>query len=164
MKIQNLEELYVDVLKDLYDAEQQIMKALPKMAKAAHSTELRQGFEEHLTQTERQAARLEQIFSAMDTKPGGKKCIGMEGLIKEGEEIMKEAKKPSDVLDAGLIAAAQKVEHYEISGYGTARTYAQLLGESDAAELLQQTLEEEALTDEKLNQLAEGFINLEAMA
>ncbi len=158
-KVQNLEELYVDLLKDLYSAENQLIKALPKMAKAANSDELRQGFEEHLRQTEGQARRIEQIFEARgEGSPRGKKCVGMEGLIEEGKEVMKEA-SPSSALDAGLIAAAQKVEHYEISGYGTAHTWAQRLGYPDAARLLKETLDEESRTDEKLTRLAESHIN-----
>src|SRR5574338_1226508 len=157
MKIEDLEDLYVDLLKDLYSAEQQLIKALPKMAKAAHSEELRKGFEEHLRQTERHAQRIEQIFAEREGSPGGKKCVGMEGLIEEGSELMKEAKEP-DALDAGLIAAAQKVEHYEISGYGTARAWARKMGYHDAARLLEETLDEEAMTDEKLTQLAETHI------
>ncbi|MGE5250022.1 MAG: ferritin-like domain-containing protein [Bacteroidota bacterium] len=161
-KIENLEDLYVDLLKDLYSAEKQLIKALPKMAKAAHSPELRKGFEEHLRQTEHQAERIERIFSQRaDGAPGGKKCVGMEGLIEEGSELMKEDVE-DHVLDAGLIAAAQKVEHYEISGYGTARAWARKLGYDDAARLLQETLDEEAMTDEKLTKLAEANINRKA--
>ena len=164
MKMNNLEALFVDQLKDLYDAEHQLIDALPKMANAAHSRDLKQGFEQHLNQTREQARRLEQIFSDLDEKPGGKKCVGMQGLIKEGEELIKEKKADPDVIDAGLIAAAQKVEHYEISGYGTARTYAEMLGKNEAARLLQRTLEEESQTDEKLTQLAMSHINVEAMS
>lgn len=162
-KLNSLEGLYIDMLKDLYSSEQQISKALPQLAKKAHTPELRQAFEEHLAQTENQIARLEQIFSSMKSSPRGKKCAGMEGIIKEGEEMMKESIDP-EVLDAALIAAAQKVEHYEISSYGTARTYAQTLGYHDAVTLLQQTLEEESATDEKLTTLAENFVNAEAVA
>jgi ferritin-like metal-binding protein YciE len=162
MKIQNLEDLYVDLLKDLYSAEQQLIKALPKMAAAAHSPDLKRGFEEHLRQTQRQAERIERIFSERNNgAPGGKKCRGMEGLIEEGSELMKEA-EDANTLDAGLIAAAQKVEHYEISSYGTARAWARKLGYSDAARLLEETLDEEAITDEKLTQLAESHINRQA--
>lgn len=162
-KLNSLEGLYIDMLKDLYSAEQQITKALPQMAKKAHTPELRQAFDEHLGQTENQIARLEQIFSSLKGSPRGKKCAGMEGIIKEGEEMMKESIDP-EVLDAALIAAAQKVEHYEISCYGTARTYAQTLGHHDAVTLLQQSLEEESATDEKLSTLAENFVNAEAVA
>lgn len=149
----SLQELYVDQLKDLYNAETQLVKALPKMAKAAQSDILRQGFEQHLEQTKDHVDRLEQIFTAMDESPKGKKCAGMEGLIEEGEEIIDEQSN-SDALDSGLIAAAQRVEHYEIAGYGTVRTYAELLGESEAVNLLQQTLDEEKETDEKLTEIA----------
>lgn len=164
MKMDSLEALFVDQLKDLYDAEKQLIDALPKMAKAAHNTQLKQGFEQHLQQTREQAQRLEQIFNQINEKPGGKKCVGMQGLIKEGEEIMKEKQGDPDVLDAGMIAAAQKVEHYEISGYGTAKTYAQMLGMDDAAKLLDKTLSEEYKTDEKLTRLAESHINIQAMS
>lgn len=149
----SLQELYVEQLKDLYNAETQLVKALPKMVKAAQSEELRQGFEQHLEQTKGHVDRLEQIFSAMDESPKGKRCAGMEGLIEEGQEIIDEESN-SDALDAGLIAAAQRVEHYEIAGYGTVRSYAKLLGESEAVNLLQQTLDEEKETDEKLTELA----------
>jgi ferritin-like metal-binding protein YciE len=162
-KMKNLEDLLVHQLKDLYSAENQIVKALPKMAKAANSPELRRGFEDHLEQTKRQAERIEQIFEkhGLDGSPKGKKCVGMEGLIKEGEEVISEEAEP-DVKDAGLIAAAQKVEHYEIASYGTARTYAETLGYKDAARLLQQTLDEESKTNEKLTMMAESHINQKA--
>jgi ferritin-like metal-binding protein YciE len=162
-KINNLEDLLVDQLKDLYSAENQLVKALPKMAKAANSQDLKKGFEKHLEETKRQAERIEQIFDkhGLSGSPKGKKCVGMEGLIKEGEEILKENIDP-DALDAGLIAAAQKVEHYEIASYGTARTYAKTLGYTEAARLLQQTLDEESKTNEKLTALAESHINIEA--
>ena len=163
-KLNNLEDLLVDQLKDLYSAENMLAKALPKMAKAANSQDLKMGFEQHAEQTKKQAERIEEIFEkhGINGSPKGKKCVGMEGLIKEGEEIMKEDAS-KDVLDAGLIAAAQKVEHYEIAGYGTARTYAETLGYKDAARLLQQTLDEESMTNEKLTKLAESHINIEAM-
>ncbi len=165
-KMNSLEDLFIDQLKDLYNAESQLIKALPKMAKAASSTELQNGFKEHLEQTKRQADRIVQIFQEGDGKgpqgtPRGKKCVGMEGLIKEGQEIIAENASPS-VKDAGLIAAAQKVEHYEISGYGTARTYAQMLGYNKAAKLLEDTLHEEEQTDKKLTALAESQINARA--
>ena len=156
-------EHYVDELRDLYDAEKQILTALPKMAEAASHAELRKAFEMHLKQTEGQVARLEKIFESLGEQPTGKKCVAMAGLIKEGDELMKEGLEP-DVLDAALIGAAQKVEHYEMAGYGTARTWAKRLGEQEACELLQKTLEEEAATDEKLTKLAEPKINKEAMA
>jgi len=161
MKIKTLEELFVDELKDLYDAEKQIIKALPKMAKAASSEDLREAFQEHLEVTRRQVERLENIFSKLDDKPAGKKCAGMQGLIEEGQDLISEGDESPD-LDAGLIAAAQKVEHYEIAGYGTARTHAELLGNREAARLLEQTLQEEKRTDEKLTELAENFVNQEA--
>jgi ferritin-like metal-binding protein YciE len=160
VEINSLRELYVEQLRDLYDAENQLIKALPKMAKEATSDELRQGIEEHLEQTRGQAERLEQIFEQLGEKAKGKKCKGMQGLIEEGQETLEEDME-EDTKDAAIIAAAQRVEHYEISGYGTARTYANLLGENEAAELLEQTLQEEKETDQKLNQLAEE-INVEA--
>jgi len=161
MKVKNLHDLFVEELKDLYSAEKQLLRALPKMAKAATSDELRQGFEEHLEQTEAQVARLEEIFEQLEVSPRGKKCVAMEGLIEEGKEIMEED-MDENVLDAALIAAAQKVEHYEIAGYGTVCTFARLLGEDRAAELLQETLDEEKETDVKLTELAETTINAEA--
>ena len=160
-KMQKLEDLFEDMLKDIYDAEMQIVTALPKMIDAAHSQDLKNGFKEHLEVTRRQTQRLEQIFKEMKTDPKGKKCVGMQGLIKEGEEIMKEAGDP-DVMDAGLIAAAQKIEHYEISSYGSARAYAQALGHQTFAGLLNQTLQEEGQTDKKLTALAEGHINVQS--
>ena len=157
-----LHELLVDELKDLLSAENQIIKALPRMAKAASAPELKRAFEKHLVETRRQAERLEQIGRALDVKLTGKKCKGMEGLIEEGKEIMQEDLDES-ALDAGLIGAAQKVEHYEIAAYGTARTHAQLLGHDRIARLLQQTLDEEGATDKKLTMLAEKVINVEAL-
>lgn len=160
-KMKNLEDLFVHSLEDLYDAEKQLMKALPKMADAAHSNELKQGFKDHQEVTQRQIERLEQIFKEMKMEAKGKKCKGMEGLIKEGDEMMKEEMEPQ-VMDAALIAAAQKIEHYEISGYGTARAYAQALGHQNIARLLDQTADEEGQTDKKLTTLAEGHINARA--
>jgi ferritin-like metal-binding protein YciE len=154
--VESLNELFVEQLRDLYDAENQLIKALPKMAQGANSDELRQGFEEHLEQTKEHAQRIEQIFEQLGEKAKGKKCKGMEGLIKEGSETLSEDMS-EDVKDAAIIAAAQRVEHYEIAGYGTARTFANLLGEDEAASLLEQTLEEEKETDAKLTQLAEGI-------
>lgn len=148
-----LRELYIDELKDLYSAETRLVKALPKLAKAASSEELSQGFEEHLEQTKGHVERLEKIFESLDESPKGKKCAGMEGLIKEGSEVMEEDYEGA-VMDAGLIGAAQRVEHYEIAGYGTASEFATLLGEEEHASLLNQTLEEEKETDEKLTELA----------
>jgi ferritin-like metal-binding protein YciE len=159
-KITNLRDVFVEQLKDLYNAEQQLVKALPKMAKAASSTDLAQGFEEHLEQTKGHVNRLEEIFEKLEEKPTGKKCKAMEGLIKEGAETIEE--DASDAAkDALLIAAAQRVEHYEIAGYGSVKTYADLLGEKEAAELLAETLQEEKDTDEKLTEAAES-INAEA--
>ena len=161
MKENALKELYVDELRDIFNAENQLTKALPKMAKAATSNELRAGFEEHLEQTKGHVRRLEQIFDALGEKPTGKKCKGMEGLIEEGEEMIEEEELEEEVLDAGLISAAQRVEHYEIAAYGCVRTYAHLLGEDEAVEPLEATLKEEKATDQKLTQLAEK-INIEA--
>lgn len=158
-----LQELLVDELKDLFNAENQIIKALPRMAKAASSPELKRAFEKHLVETRRQAARLEQIGRALDVKLTGKKCKGMEGLIEEGKELLSEGLDESAV-DAGLIAAAQKVEHYEMAAYGTARTHARLLGHGKIAQLLQQTLDEEGATDKKLTMLAERIVNPEALS
>ncbi len=160
MKEEGLKGLYIDELRDIYSAENQLVKALPKMAKAAASDELRSGFEQHLEQTKGHVKRLEEIFSELDEKPTGKKCKGMQGLIEEGKEIIDEDLE-DEVLDAGLISAAQRVEHYEIAAYGCVRTFATILGEDSAAELLEQTLEEEKETDKKLTELAEN-INLEA--
>lgn len=161
MKDNLLRKLYIDELKDLYSAENQLVKALPKMAKAATSADLRAGFEGHLKQTQEHVARLEQIFEALEESPKGKHCKGMEGLIKEGSEMIAEDPEPEE-LNAGLIAAAQRVEHYEMAGYGCVRTYAQLLGESEAVTSLEKTLNEEKETDAKLTKLAET-INVEAM-
>lgn len=160
MANEGLRELYVNELKDLYSAENQLVKALPKMAKAASSDELRQGFEEHLEQTKGQVERLETIFESLDEQPKGKKCVGMEGLIKEGAEIMGEDFE-GPVMDAALIGAAQRVEHYEIAAYGTVCEFARILGESEHVSLLQETLDEEKETDEKLTELATQ-INSEA--
>ena len=157
-----LQELLVDELKDLYSAENQILKALPKMAKAAGSPELKRAFERHLEETKRQVERLDQIGDQLDVRMTGKRCKGMAGLIEEGNELIQED-MDQDALDAGLIGAAQKVEHYEIAGYGTARTHAEMLGYTKVARLLQQTLNEEGATDKKLSQLAESIINVEAV-
>jgi ferritin-like metal-binding protein YciE len=158
MPQKGLKELYIDELKDLYSAENQLVKALPKMAKAATSTKLRQGFEEHLEQTKGHVQRLEQIFESVDESPKGKKCTGMEGLIEEGSEITEEDFE-GPVLDAGLIGAAQRVEHYEIAAYGTARAFAEELGESKHVSLLEATLSEEEATDEKLTELSQEINN-----
>jgi len=150
----SLRQLYINELKDLYNAETQLVKALPKMAKASSNAELRQGFEEHLRQTSEHVSRLEQIFDMLGEKATGKKCLGMDGLVKEGAEVLSEDYEGA-VMDAAIIGAAQRVEHYEIAGYGTARTFAETLGENEHISLLEQTLEEEKQTDEKLTQLAE---------
>jgi ferritin-like metal-binding protein YciE len=157
-----LKELYIDELKDLYDAENRLVKALPKLAKAATSEKLRSGLEEHLEQTRGHVDRLEEVFASLGEKPTGKKCAGMMGLVKEGEEIMEED-FAGEVMDAALISAAQRVEHYEIAAYGCVRAWADLLGENDASALLDKTLEEEKGADQKLTQLAEE-INVEALA
>lgn len=161
MELNTLKDLYIDEIKDLYSAEKQLVKALPKMAKAANDKNLQQAFRTHLKETGQHAARLEQICKELGVSPRGKKCVGMEGLIEEGSELIKEEPDP-DVLDAGLIAKAQHVEHYEIAGYGTVRTYARQLGFENQAELLQQTLDEEGRTDHLLTELAESGINVEA--
>lgn len=163
MKLDNLRKLYISELRDLYSAENQLLKALPKMAKGPSSDELKQAFEDHLQETEGHVERLEEIFEDLDESPKGKTCHAMKGLVEEGSEILKEEGEES-VLDAGIIAAAQKVEHYEIASYGTVRTFAELLAEKDAAKLLQQTLDEEGAANEKLNELAESIVNPEALA
>src|SRR6266498_3716100 len=162
MKLDTLQKLYTDELRDLYNAENQPLKALPKMAKAASSEELKDAFEKHLEQTKGHVERLEQVFEGLGEKPKGKTCRAMKGLIEEGSEILKEDGEDS-VIDAGIIVAAQKVEHYEIAGYGSVRTFAHLLGQNKAAELLQTTLDEEAETNELLNRLAESIVNPEAL-
>ena len=154
-------ELFQDQIKDLYSAEKQIIQALPKMAKKTTNPDLRAAFEEHLEQTRDQAARLEQIAEDLDFSLRGKKCKGAEGLIEEGKEAMEQF--DGEIRDAALIGAAQRVEHYEMAGYGTARAHAELLGLTKAARLLQQTLNEETRTDKKLSQLAESIVNVEAL-
>jgi ferritin-like metal-binding protein YciE len=163
MSAETLHDAFEEELKDVLSAEKQLLKALPKMAKAASNEDLRAGFEEHLEQTKGQIERLEQIFEMLDKAPRAKKCKAMEGLIEEGSEIMEEDATP-EVMDAMLIAAAQKVEHYEIATYGTLVTWARQLEMEDAADLLQQTLDEEKDTDMKLTELAETGINAEAEA
>jgi ferritin-like metal-binding protein YciE len=158
-----LQDLFHDTLKDIYFAEKKILTALPKMAKAAHSDNLRKAFEKHLKETEGQVDRLEKVFAIIEEKPQGKTCDAIVGIIEEGSEIMKEY-KGSPALDAGLLAAAQAVEHYEISRYGTLRTWAEEMGLAKAAELLQATLDEEEATDQALTQLAESVVNQEACA
>ncbi len=160
MEQNSLRELYIDELKDLYSAETQLLKAIPKMAKASASEELRKGFEAHLEQTREHVNRLEKVFGNLGERPKGKKCKGMEGLIAEGGEMIEEHDE-SEMRDAGLISAAQRVEHYEIAGYGCVKTYAALLGDHEAVNLLEQTLQEEKETDQKLTLLAEK-INVEA--
>jgi ferritin-like metal-binding protein YciE len=157
-----LQELLGDELKDLYSAERQMIKSLPRMAKAASAPELKRAFAKHLVETRRQAQRLEQIGRALGIKVSGKKCKGMEGLISEGKELIQDGFDDS-TLDAGLVGAAQKVEHYEIAAYGTARAHAQMLGYDKVARLLQQTLDEEGATDKALSAVAERVINVEAL-
>jgi ferritin-like metal-binding protein YciE len=161
MKLESLRDLLVEQLQDLYDAENRITKALPKMAKAATSPALKAAFEKHLAETEGQVKRLEQVFEALGETAKTKTCKAMQGLIAEGEETMSENAEP-EVLDAALIAAAQRVEHYEMAGYGTVRSYAKLLKQDAIVGLLEQTLQEEKATDEALTTLAESSINVEA--
>jgi ferritin-like metal-binding protein YciE len=163
MDMESLRELYIDELKDLYSAEKQLVKALPKMAKNATSQRLAQAFKSHLAETEVHVERLEQIFETLEASPRGKKCVGMEGLIEEAKELLEEDAQ-EDVLDAGLISKAQHVEHYEMAGYGVVRTYALTLGENQHAQLLQKTLQEEEKADKLLTQLAESSINIQAAA
>lgn len=163
MSMDSLHDLFVNELKDLHSAERQLTKALPRLAKAAHSPELRKAFERHLAETEGQIERLDRILAELGEKGTGKKCKGMEGLIEEGKEILEEDGDPA-VIDAALISTAQRVEHYEIAGYGCVRSYAELLGYKEAAQLLQQTLEEEEAADETLSKLAEGGLNQAALA
>ncbi len=158
MKLGSLEDLYVGELKDLYSAENQLLKALPRMAKAASAPNLTKAFESHLKQTQTHVARLEKIFKKLGGSPKGKKCKAMEGLLAEGKELMAEEAEDA-VMDAALIGAAQRVEHYEMAGYGCVRTYARLLGHTDAADLLQKTLDEEGAADKALTELAETSIN-----
>ena len=161
MAMDSLKDLYVDELKDLYNAENQLVKALPKMAKKASAPELKRAFQNHLEQTKVHVERLEKIFKGLGEKPSGKTCKAMKGLVEEGKEIIEEDGDDS-VLDAALIGAAQRVEHYEIAGYGVVRTFATLLGDDSTASTLQRTLNEEAETDRKLTSLAESIVNVEA--
>ena len=161
MELETLKDLYIEELKDLYSAENQIIKALPRMIKAASHNELKQAFTRHLKETGVHVQRLERVCDELGVSPKGKKCVGMEGLLKEGAELIKE-KPERDVLDAGLIAAAQHVEHYEMAGYGCVRTYARQLGMESQAEMLQATLDEEGNTDKLLTRIAESTINIEA--
>jgi len=162
MQLETLQDLYVHELKDLYSAEKQLIKALPKMVKAAKNDKLAAGFEEHLEQTREHAARLERLLANHKKSTRGARCRGMEGIIAEGSEMIEEEADP-EVKDAGLISAAQRVEHYEIAGYGTARTYAEMLGDKEGAKLLQTTLGEEEETDQKLTKLAKSSINVAAI-
>ncbi|PWU09975.1 MAG: ferritin-like domain-containing protein [Verrucomicrobia bacterium] len=161
MNLSTLQSLYIHELRDLYSAEKQLVKAIPKMAKSATNPNLIKGFKQHLEQTKQQAVRLEKILKNHNYSPRGPKCKGMEGIVAEGAEIM-EGEADDEVRDAALIAAAQRVEHYEIAGYGTARTYAKLLGDQTAAKLLEKTLDEEIATDKKLTALAKKAINFAA--
>ncbi len=158
-----LDELFHDTLKDIYYAEKKILSALPKMAKAAQNDDLRAAFEKHKTETEGQIDRLEQVFQLIEEKPQGKKCAAIEGILEEGQEIIKEY-KGSPALDAGLVSAAQAVEHYEIARYGTLRTWAEELGLNQAMKLLQQTLDQEEAIDRALTEIAESVVNQEAQA
>ncbi len=162
MALSTLDDLLVEELQDMYNAENQLIEALPKMAEAAHSPMLKKAFEEHKEKTERQAQRLEQVFEKLGHTPEEKTCRGMQGLIEEGEHIIQEDSEPA-VRDAALIGAAQKVEHYEISGYGTMRTFAETLGHDEVASLLQETLDEESHTDERLTRIAESAVNKKAV-
>jgi ferritin-like metal-binding protein YciE len=159
--MKSLEDLYVEELKDLYDAEHRIIDALPKMEQAAESPDLKSAFQKHLQQTRHQVQRLEQVFQQLGCQPERKTCKGIHGIISEGEELITKGGDP-EVLDAGLIGGAQKVEHYEIAGYGTVRTWAEQMGMNQAVQLLQQTLDEEGQTDKLLTQLAERHINRDA--
>lgn len=162
MKLENLQQLFVKELRDLYDAENQITEALPKLINASTNTELKSALQEHLQVTKEQISRLDRIFRMLNEKPTGETCKGMKGVIKEGDEIVS-AGGDTSTTDAGIIAAAQRVEHYEMAGYGTVRTYAQLLGQNEMARLLQQTLSEEEEADRKLTQIASS-VNIEAKA
>jgi ferritin-like metal-binding protein YciE len=161
MRLDCFDDLFLEQIKDLYDAEQRLIKALPKMAETAHNADLRAGFESHLHETEGQARRLERIFQLLGKEAESKTCYAMKGLIEEGEEVIDATGDP-DVKDAALIAAAQRVEHYEIAGYGSAHTFAERLGMPEAARLLQETLQEEKEADRKLTQIAESHINAQA--
>jgi ferritin-like metal-binding protein YciE len=163
MGIASMEDLFLDQLRDLYHAEKQLVKALPKMAKNSNSVDLRSAFEDHLQQTEEHVHRLERVFERLSSRAKTKKCLAMEGLVQEGQELI-DAEPPAEILDAGLICAAQKVEHYEIAAYGTLITWAHQLGNHDCADILKQTLDEERAADEKLTNLAESNINQQAAA
>lgn len=162
MALHTLEDLYVDHLKDLYNAEHQITKALPRMSKKVATSELRDAFDNHLQQTETQIERLEKVFQRLEKSPRGKKCVGMEGLIQEGQEVLSEDMEPI-LRDSAIIAAAQKVEHYEISAYGTAIAFARLLGDEEAIRLFKLSLDEESHADELLSKIAESHVNRSAL-
>ena len=162
-KIESLRKLYIDYLKDMYSAENQITKALPQVIKKVTEPELKKGLEKHLKETMHQIERLEQIFQSLDGSPRGKKCVGMEGVLGEGKETMAEKMTSPDLMDAALISACQKVEHYEIAAYGTIRAFAKLLGEDEAMDLLTQSLEEEKAADEKLTEVGMNIVNLDAL-
>ncbi len=161
MQLETLRDLFIHELKDLYSAEKQLVKALPKVAKAATNPDLKKGVQAHLEQTKEHVTRLETILESLGSTTRGPKCKAMEGLVEEGASLI-EDEPDKEVLDAGLICGSQKIEHYEIAGYGTVRTFAELLGEEEAMELLQQTLDEEKATDEKLTELAMSAINIAA--
>jgi ferritin-like metal-binding protein YciE len=161
MKLDSLQTLWIEEMRDLYNAETQLLKALPKMAKRASTPELKEAFESHLEETQGHVERLDEIFAKLGKKPTGKTCKAMKGLIEEGSEVLSEEGVDS-VIDAAIIAAAQRVEHYEIAGYGVVRTFASILGEDEAEDLLQQTLDEEGAADEKLTEIAESIVNEEA--
>lgn len=160
-KLDSLKTLWIEELRDLYNAENQLLKALPKMAKRASTPQLKEAFQSHLEETRGHVDRLDEIFGKLGKKPTGKTCKGMKGLVEEGSEMMEED-GPGAVIDAGIIAAAQRVEHYEMAGYGAARTFASLLGEDEAQDLLQETLDEEGAADEKLTEIAESIVNEDA--
>jgi ferritin-like metal-binding protein YciE len=159
---ESLQDVYIEQLKDLYSAEHQILKALPKLAEASTHSELQKAFKEHEVMTRTHVERLDKIFTQLGEKGSGHKCKGMEGLLAEGDELLEEH-EPSEALDAAMIAAAQRVEHYEIAGYGSVRTFANMLGLADQAELLQKTLDEEGATDKRLSTLAETVVNIDAV-
>ena len=162
MPVKSVQDLLIDELRDIYHAEKQLVKALPKMAKASKSDKLRQAIEHHLEETKGQVDRLEQVFDKLDARTRGKRCEAMEGLVEEAQEVMEEITTP-EVLDAAMIAAAQKVEHYEIASYGSARALAEALGHNEVARLLEQTLDEEKQTDQKLNEIALSEVNQRAL-
>lgn len=161
MELKTLNDLFVHQLKDLYGAEQQLLKAMPKMQEMTSSNELKQAFTQHMQETKNQVTRLESVFESLGMDPEAEKCKAMEGLLKEAEDFMSQ-NADKEVMDAGLIASAQRVEHYEIAGYGTACTYAKYLGHTEAFNLLKETLSEEKKTDELLTQIAESSINIKA--